>query len=188
MRDLAVSLLRLGAARLLFTLALSISLAGATPARAQDLFGLFRLMFQPSVRAPAPYYDYRRAPQPRPRRPKVVRSDEASKAPRPPRPMGAMTNPVPELLADSTLRPGDIVMFPEGPRVFVGQARGQHALEDFEPISPNAKSVPQATRKLLAQLRPGWNGSWAADAPAAGGRIAAAKDVDSTGSIARRRR
>jgi hypothetical protein len=189
MRDLSVSLLRVGRSRLLFTLALAVPFAGGAPApaSAQDFFGLFRMLFQQPARAPAPYYHYPTAPQPRIRRPKVVR-DEAAKAPRTPRPMGAMTNPVPELLADSTLRRGDMVMFPDGLRVFVGQTRGQHALEDFEPVSPNAKSVPQATRKLLAQLRPGWNGAWAADAPAAAGRIAAAKDVDSTGSIARRRR
>jgi hypothetical protein len=195
MRDLAIDLLRVRGCRLLFTLALAIAMsAGAAPARAQDLFGLFRLMFQPAVRVPAaPPYDYRTAPHLQhrvlPRRPKVVRADPApTKPPLKPKPLGEVTNPVPELLADSTLRRGDIVMFPDGPRVFMGQARSQHALADFEPISHNAKTVPPTTRKLLAHLRPGWNGAWAAETPAGGGRIAAASDVDSTGSIKRRRR
>jgi len=32
--------------------------------------------------------------------------------------MGEVENPVPKLSADATLRDGDIVVFPEGPRVF----------------------------------------------------------------------
>jgi hypothetical protein len=44
-----------------------------------------------------------------------------------------VTNPVPDLLTDSTLRRGDIVMFPEGPRVFNGQG-SKHALTDFVPV------------------------------------------------------
>jgi hypothetical protein len=101
--------------------------------------------------------------------------------------MGEMTNPVPALLADDTLRRGDIVMFPDGPRMFVGRAGTRHELEDFEPVTPSSKAVPHRTRKLLAQLRPGLNGAWATDSPS-GEKVVAAKDVESTGSISRRRR
>ena len=52
MRTFAANLLGFGRSRLLratFALAVPFS-AGASPAQAQDLFGLFRMMFQPSCR------------------------------------------------------------------------------------------------------------------------------------------
>jgi hypothetical protein len=146
------------------------------------------MFFQPAARAPIPHYDYRLAPRFERRRPKVVRTDQPpSKPPLKPRPLGEVSNPVPELLADSTLRRGDIVMFPDGLRVFLGQSRTRHALDDFVPLS-DTKAVPPATRKLVANLRPGWNGAWAAEAAKSDGRLAATSDVASTGSIRRRRR
>ena len=63
-------------------------------------------------------------------------------------------------------------MFLDGLRVFTGQSRTQHTLEDFEPISRNTK-VPQATRKLVGSLRPGWNGAWAAETKTSGGQLVA---------------
>jgi hypothetical protein len=191
MRDLAINRLRDGGSSLPVTLALAVVMvAGAAPAHAQDLFGLFRMMFQPSIRVPAsPPYDFRTAPHMQrraARRARAARAEPTAGKQLKARPMGEAANPVPELLADGTLRRGDIVMFPDGPRVFVGQRGARHALDDFEPVSPNTKSVPQATRKLLAQVRPGWNGAWAADVPAAGERIAA-RDVDATGSLKPRR-
>jgi hypothetical protein len=191
MRDHAIGLLRVGRCRRLFPFLLAIPMSvAAPPAGAQDLFGFLRRLFQPSVGVPAsPRYGAPHVPRRALRRQKVLRADPSpGKAPLTPRPMGEVTNPVPMLLTDGTLRRGDIVMFPDGPRVFVGQAGSQHQLGDFEPITANSKNVPQGTRKLLAHLRPGWNGAWAADAPAVSEQIAAVKDVHSTGSVRRRRR
>ena len=190
MRYLTVDLLRIDGSRLAFAFALiAATFAAPPPARAQDLFGFFRMLLEPSGRRPAysPYHyrprAHRRATL---RRARIARAAEApEKPPLKPRAPGEFTNPVPALLADGTLRRGDIVMFPDGPRVFVGRPRGQHALEDFEPVSPDTKALPQSTRKLLAQMRPGWHGAWAAED--AGGRVAAAADVTTTGSIRRRR-
>ena len=133
MRDSAINLLRRSGSRCLFTLALVMSLiANASQVQAQDLFGFFRLLFQPTVRAPvSPSYHYR-APL---RRPRLVQADQpSSKPPLKPKPLGEIANPFPELLADSTLRRGDFVMFPDGLRVFRGQS-GTHTLADFEPVS-----------------------------------------------------
>jgi hypothetical protein len=176
-------------------LGVSTSLVGlAQPVAAQDLLGgLFRFLFQPSARvAPSPPSHYRLAPnydrRANLRRPKVVRSEESAvKAPLKARAIGEMTNPLPTLLADRTLRRGDIVMFPHGPRVFVGQSGTQHTIEDFEPVSSNNKAVPQGTRKLLANLHPGWNGAWSAEKPSDTARLATT-DVLTTGSVTPRRR
>src|SRR5215207_4042618 len=73
--------------------------------------------------------------------------------------------PGPQLLADSTLRRGDIVMFPEGPKVFNGQPGTQHALTDFVPVARAGSVVPQSTRKVLASLRPDWNAAWSTRGP-----------------------
>ena len=161
MRDSAINLLRRSGSRCLFTLALAMSLiANASQVQAQDLFGFFRLLFQPTVRAPvSPSYHYR-APL---RRPRLVQADQpSSKPPLKPKPLGEIANPFPELLADSTLRRGDFVMFPDGLRVFRGQS-GTHTLADFEPVSGDLKGLHPVTRKLVAGLRPGWIGAWAAD-------------------------
>lgn len=177
------------------TLALIIPVAFcAAPARAQDFFGLFRLFSPPVARVPVyPPYDYRTVPHFERRivrRPKAARLDEpSSKMPLKPKPLGEVTNPLAELLADSTLRRGDLVMFPDGPRVFVGQPGKQHVLADFEQVTPASKAVPPATRKLVANLRPGWNGAWGAEKTNAGGRLAAkAAEVDSVGRVTARRR
>jgi hypothetical protein len=89
-----------------------------------------------------------------------------------PKDPGEITNPVPALLADGTLRSGDLVMFPGGLRVFAGDTGTKHKLTDFEPLARAGKAVPAATRKLAAQLRPGWNGVWSADTAGASGKLA----------------
>ncbi|HEX2053484.1 MAG TPA: hypothetical protein VHJ78_07160, partial [Actinomycetota bacterium] len=105
---------------------LALLIVAATPARAQDLFGFFRVLFRPV--APVPAYqpfEYRAVPVPerplvRPR-PKAVRLEQPPiKMPTKPKAPGEVVNPLPELLADSTLRPGDLVMFPDGLRAFTG--------------------------------------------------------------------
>ena len=92
---------------------------GAVPAQAQGIFGLFRAFSQPTAPAPAPQplgYQLdpgserpRRKARPRPK-PVAVEQPEVRK-PIEPKPMGEIDNPVPALLADSTLRRGDKGVF-----------------------------------------------------------------------------
>jgi len=168
-------------------------LVGATPVRAQDLFGFLRLIFQPP--APVPTYqpyDYRYAPGvERPvirRRPKPVVSNELPKIPPVPKAPGEVSNPVPDLLSDSTLRRGDMVMFPDGLRVFIGTEGGQHKLADFQPLARNGKSASADARKLLATFQPGSNAAWSASGLKLTGKLAVSGDVQRTGSVARSHR
>src|SRR5215218_5466108 len=41
---------------------------------------------------------------------------------------------VASLMADPTLRRGDVVVFPDGPRVYKGERGSSHGFRDFEPI------------------------------------------------------
>jgi hypothetical protein len=176
-------------------LALALPFAvGAMPARAQDIFGFFRALSRPAqpVQTIQPF-EYNPGPaveQPkrraRPRPKPVVAEQPAMKLPITPKPPGAIENPVPALLADSTLRPGDMVMFPDGLRVFTGKVGGQHKLADFRLLSQVGKAVPQATRKLVAKLRPGENVAWSSDAFRTDSKLAVnTKDVGTTGSVRR---
>ena len=98
------------------------------------------------------------------RRPQVVDVDQpAIKRPLNPKAPGEVTKAVPDLLADSTLQYGDIVMFPDGPRAFVGHPGAQHALTDFEPMARAGSAVSASTRKLIALLRPGSDSAWRAE-------------------------
>ena len=57
------------------------------------------------------------------------------------------------LMQDPTLRPGDVVMFPEGPKVFTGSS-GRHNRADFQDLE-RSKAVPKDLRKaVLALTRP----------------------------------
>jgi hypothetical protein len=158
--------------------------------RAQDFFGFFRI-FLPPVAAVPTYqpYDYRNVPDfERPvirRRPKPVVSSEPPKVPAAPKAPGEVTNPVPALLSDSTLRRGDMVMFPDGLRVFTGSEGGQHKLSDFQPLARNGKSASADTRKLLATFQPGSNAAWSASGLKLTGKLAVSGDVQRTGSVTR---
>jgi len=90
-----------------------------------------------------------------------------------------IANPLPLLLRDETLRVGDIVVFPDGPRVFQGQPGDKHALGDF--VKASKVKVASGARKALAALVVGRNDAWSA-APDA---QVAARDVESTGSTRR---
>jgi hypothetical protein len=108
------------------------------------------------------------------------------KKPIEPKPLGEIANPVPALLADSTLRPGDMVMFPDGLRVFTGKPGGAHKLADFKPLAQAGKYLSRATRKLVAHLLPAENIAWNTDAVRSGGKLAAnTDDVLATGSVKR---
>ncbi|MBO1909073.1 hypothetical protein J4G37_29930 [Microvirga sp. 3-52] len=109
-----------------------------------------------------------------------------TKKPVEPKPVGEITNPVPALMADSTLRPGDMVMFPDGLRVFTGKSGGPHKLTDFKPLTQAGKHLSRATRKLVAHLLPGENIAWNTDVVRTGGKLAAnTDDVSTTGSVNR---
>ena len=165
---------------------------GTQPAAAQSLFDV--LFGRPMARAPvyAPsYYPY--APEfdraPVRRRPKVVRAAPPVQMPAKPKAVGQVTNPVPELLADSTLRRGDIVVFPDGPRVFNGDHGTRHSLADFEPVSRAASLVPASTRTLVSNLKPSVSMAWSTDKPAAQNKLAVnTRDVETTGSVKPTRR
>jgi len=101
-----------------------------------------------------------------------------------PKPPGEIANPVPALLADSTLRPGDMVMFPDGLRVFTGKPGSSHKLTDFKPLAQAGRHLSRATRKLVAHLLPAENIAWNTDAVRAGSKLAAnTDDVLTTGSV-----
>jgi hypothetical protein len=95
--------------------------------------------------------------------------------------MGEVENPLPKLLADATLRDGDIVVFPDGPRVFKGRVGTKHQLDDFTPVTKT--SVGSRTRKLLATMKIGPSDAWSED-NGSKNRMAA-RDVETTGSLKR---
>ena len=70
-------------------------------------------------------------------------------------PSGPRLPPLQAVLRDDTLRPGDVVMFPDGPRVFNGQtsgtASGWHKPTSFEPVG-KSRLVTASARKVLAAL------------------------------------
>jgi hypothetical protein len=100
-----------------------------------------------------------------------------------------MDNPVPALLTDSTLQPGDMVMFPDGLRVFTGKPGSQHKLDDFKPLSKAGKALSREMRKLVAHLLPSENPAWTTDGVITGNQLAAnTKDVGTTGTVKRTRR
>ena len=193
MPKLGMRLVRLIKPFSLLTVALAFPFAiSAVPAQAQGIFGLFRAFSQPTPSAPQPqafgyqpdpeFEQPRRKARPRPK-PVVVEQLEVKK-PIEPKPMGEIANPVPALLADSTLRPGDMVMFPDGLRVFTGKPGASHKLTDFKPLAQAGKHLSRATRKLVQHLLPSENTAWNTDAVRSGGKLAAnTDDVTTTGSV-----
>ena len=174
------------------TLVLVIPLTiSPAPAHAQDIFGFFRALSQRP--APIPTYqpfEYRsRTPERRRSRarPKTTPVEQTeTKKPVEPRAPGDMDNPVPALLADSTLQAGDLVMFLDGLRVFTGRVGGQHTMADFKPLAQAGKSLSRATRKLVAHLLPGENPAWSMDGLKSGNKLATnTKEVGSTESVTR---
>jgi hypothetical protein len=177
----------------ILTVALILPFAmSAVPAQAQGIFGLFRAFSQPTPPAP-PQQSFGYQPDPgveqprrkaRPRPKPVVVEKLEIKKPIEPKPMGEIANPVPALLADSTLRPGDMVMFPDGLRVFTGKPGVSHKLTDFKPLAQAGKHLSRVTRKLVAHLLPAENIAWNTDAVRSGGKLAAnTDDVTTTGSV-----
>ncbi|KQT47878.1 hypothetical protein ASG52_11490 [Methylobacterium sp. Leaf456] len=70
-------------------------------------------------------------------------------------------NPTAAILRDETLRPGDIVVMPNGPRVFLGhEERGRgtkaarHRMSDFEDVRSARSLDPKIRKQLLAMMLP----------------------------------
>ena len=66
-------------------------------------------------------------------------------------PATAGSDPIASLLRDPTLRPGDIVMFPDGARVFKGGRALPHAANSFEEVE-RSRLVSKASRKMVLAL------------------------------------
>ena len=181
--------------RSVLALALILAIAiSSLPAEAQGISWLFRPFSQPAALAPPPqsFGDQSDPGLEQPRRKARPRTNPVAveqleiKKPIEPKPRGEITNPVPALLADSTLRPGDMVMFPDGLRVFTGKRGSSHKLTDFKPLAQAGKHLSRATRKLVAHLLPAENLAWNTDAVRSGGKLAAnTDDVSITGSVSK---
>jgi hypothetical protein len=118
--------------------------------------------------------------------PQVVQPEPASDAKLPD--PSKRPNPLVTLLRDPTLRRGDIVMFPDGPRVFSGQPGAQHEFADFVKVAA-AKDVPKSTRKALAALPAGENSAWSFNVGGAAGQVAQrGLDVEATAAIPGKKR
>ena len=88
-------------------------------------------------------------------------------------------------MTDPTLVPGDIVIFPDGPRVFQGEPGQRHAATDFVPFG-EAKGLSKADRKYLTALRTGVNEAWAEESTDT--KMARnTRDVERTGSVSKKR-
>lgn len=175
-----------------FTMASVLWLSvGAVPAQAQDIFGFFRAFAPPPTDVPAYHpFRYHRSPARERRkskpRPKPAPAKQAeTKKPIEPRVPGDMDNPVPALLADTTLQPGDMVMFPDGLRVFTGRAKDQHTMGDFKPLAQAGKHLSRATRKLVAHLLPSENPAWSMDGLKSGNKLAVNTDDAGAATVKR---
>jgi hypothetical protein len=57
-----------------------------------------------------------------------------------------------DIEADPTLRPGDIVVTAEGPKVYKGNRRTPHKTSDFVPAEDH-RGLPKSVRQSLSQMR-----------------------------------
>jgi hypothetical protein len=60
---------------------------------------------------------------------------------------------VASILNDSTLRRGDIVVFPTGPRVFKGTPKRSHGMADFEDLRTSSSVAAGARADVLARTQ-----------------------------------
>lgn len=186
----------------IMAIGVAAGLGAVVPLRAQDDSSVYAALFQ-SLRLQE-RYEPRTFPRPLspyqldhrfPRRPartvrerkREFRKIETAKpvAPgKPPKLADIPSNPHLALMTDPTLRPGDIVIFPGGPRVFQGQPGNRHAVSDFVPFS-SAKSLTKADRRYLTALRTGVNDAWveASDTTKVAQKT---RDVETTGSLSRK--
>jgi hypothetical protein len=160
------------------------------------LAGVGTLALHPAVAEDSGFWDVIRATRPAIRlvapapgfsvvapSPQIVRLPAAApKATTPPDP-AKRENPLAALLRDPTLRYGDIVMFPDGPRVFRGGYGGNHKVHDFVSLAAS-KEVSPAARKVLAAMPVGENNAWSKDVNLRVETVARRfQDVETTGSL-----
>lgn len=62
-----------------------------------------------------------------------------------------LDNPTKAILEDKTLRPGDIVIMPSGPKVFKGGSEKRHRIGEFEDVK-HSRLVSKKTRQLLLAM------------------------------------
>ena len=63
-------------------------------------------------------------------------------------------NPTKAILDDKTLRPGDIVILPGGPKVYTGGSEARRRLSDFEPVKTSRFLDKKTRQQLLAMMTP----------------------------------
>jgi hypothetical protein len=161
----------------------SMALALGTPATAQGLFASLspRVLYS-GLPAPPAHFTHRVVPTTKPElerpplqfnvRPrqkggtghgrKLEGSGKTKELVRRAPPVNRRVNPLPLILTDGTLRAGDIVVFPDGPRVFTGLPGLSHSAVDFEKIRRGAIRISKRTRDALAKIKTGVNDAWAA--------------------------
>jgi len=162
----------------------------ATPAQAQGffdlLFGGHRGYHHVAPPPWVPRFDYR--PMPRKRAvPKPKAQAAKPEAPKKPPDPATRPNPLVTLLRDPTLRNGDIVVFPDGPRVFRGGSGSQHALSDF--VKLTSKDISRSARKTLSGIQVGENNAWSSEVGTTGkvAQSAPEAEVETTGSVRKER-
>lgn len=166
--------------------ALVLSTVVGVHAQEGGLGGLFQQLFSPQQAAPAPVapvtvygggevnqrYRWRRHRSTAERSRPKVRYAALPKAVADPKTEGVSgkqpvdakaiaANPTAALLRDETLRPGDIVVMPSGPKVFTGRddrGRGakaaRHRMSDFEDVK-HARTISAKTRRqIMAMMLP----------------------------------
>ena len=154
-----------------FTVGLLGASASLTPASAQ-LFSYYNQpapVYRPGLPPPPPNSQHLRVlPRADPEqagrplqfnvRPRRKAAKNAPEVARKARPMNERLNPLPLILKDETLRPGDIVMFPDGPRVFTGSSTGgTHTIHDFVAA---AKKLSNSALAAIKRMQPGTNEAW----------------------------
>jgi hypothetical protein len=112
---------------------------------------------RPFVSIAPRHHFLRSSPAPKAR---YVRLPRVEKAPEPPirktaekRPSGPVDH-VAALMKDPTLRRGDIVMMPDGPKVFTGGSEAPHRPRDFEDARQSGALSASARKAVLAILEP----------------------------------
>jgi hypothetical protein len=166
--------------------AASLGWAALSPATAEDSGFWEVIRSQAPVRATAPSPGFSvvlPAALPAAPRPQIVRLPSPTAAKAVPPDPDKRENPLAGLLRDPTLRYGDIVMFPNGPRVFRGEPGSRHSPDDFAPVS-TARDLAPSTRKIVLAMPVGENGAWTSQIAGGRGRVAQRlPDVHVTGSL-----
>lgn len=133
--------------------ALVVCFAVASSTAAQARGGLFEALFgsfepeRPAAQVP---FDL---PSAKPAKPKVKKAKRAvetavrKQAPLPE--VAAFTDPTQQILHDPSLRRGDVVMFPAGPKVFIAKSKqGPWTEADFEDVA-GSKALSNGARDMV---------------------------------------